>query len=309
MAGRRAGLAAAALLLAAGSAAAGPRDDAAARLDQGVAAYRGARYQEALGLFQDAYALFPSHKILFNIGRTLEALGHWPQAAQAYDLYLTEAGTDAGERTMTARAALDRLALSLGRLQFQGDLAAAALTIDGAPVILPAHRRVYVTAGRHVVSAAAPGLVRRRIAIEVGAGEEQPVVLRLVPVVVARPAPAARPAAPTLPPPAPHASGRGHRWTWMAAGTAAALAGGGLYAGWRADRAYREYQQATNPEDWQAARTRVHRDSLIANGLFAGAGAAALAGGVLFFLEGRHTEIAVSPSTSGGMQAWISGSF
>jgi tetratricopeptide (TPR) repeat protein len=307
MAGRGAAVLAVVLLAGAAPAAAGPREDAAARLDRGVIAYRAAHYQEALGLFQDAYALFPSHKILFNIGRTLESLGRWPQAAQAYDLFLTEVGGDAGERTVAARAALDRLALSLGRLQFHGDLTRAALTIDGAPLYLPAHRRVYVTAGRHVISAAAPGLVTRRIRVEVAAGAEQPVALQLVPP----PQPAwARGPAPTTSTPGP---GQGHggsrrMWTWIAAGLSVAAAGGGVYAGMRADRAYQDYQQASTLEDWQAARERVQRDGRIANALFAGAGAAAVAGCVLFFVEGRHAEIAVSASREGGMQAWIAGS-
>ncbi len=306
---RRTALVMALLLVAPALASAGAREDAAAKLDAGVAAFRSGRYEEALATFQDAYATYPSDKILFNIGMALGQLGREAAAAQAFDQFLQNVGTDSGDaRAGAARSALDRLAARLGRLQFGEAAAAAALTVDGAPVILPAHRMLYVKPGSHTVSAAAPGLVTRRIRVEVRAGEQRAVELELrpppSPAVVAAAARSRTSAAPSSDRPVP----RRRVWTWVAAGGALALAAGGAYAGLRARDAYADYRSATDHAAWQAGRDRVERNSLLANGLFVGAGAAAITAGVLFFTEGRRSRIEVSPSAEGGMHVWLRGS-
>jgi hypothetical protein len=279
------------LLATGGPAAAGAREEAGAKLDAGVVAYRAGRYGDALARFQDAYATYPSGKILFNIGMTLERLGRDAEAARAFELFLLSNDQgDAGERAATARSALAQLGARLGRLQFGEDARAVALTIDGAPIILPTHRRIYVTPGTHDITVAAPGLIKRRIRVQVAAGAQRNVSLTLrLP-----PSPDVVAAAATRAPPR-----RKRVWTWVAAGAAVALAGGGLAVTVleRADEGGKS-KRGERGDDW------------LAEGLFAGAAAAALTAGVLYVVEGRSsrsTGVAVAPSAGGGVQVWLHG--
>src|SRR5437773_624060 len=83
-------------LLLAGAAAAqeDPRADARSRLEEGSRLYQRGDFEAALRAFNEARALYPSAKLYFNIGQTLNRLGRPAAAADAFEHFLAEA-TDA----------------------------------------------------------------------------------------------------------------------------------------------------------------------------------------------------------------------
>ena len=76
-------------------------------------------------------------------------------------------------------------------------------------------------------------------------------------------------------------------WTWIAAGSTGALLGGGIFFAVRADRAFDDYRTTMDPARYDRLRDQIGRDDRIANVLFVGAGAAAVAAGIMFFVEAR----------------------
>ena len=52
---------------------------------EGAALYRAGKYRAAIERFERAYALYPEPNLLYNIGRSHEALGELDQALSAYD--------------------------------------------------------------------------------------------------------------------------------------------------------------------------------------------------------------------------------
>lgn len=286
------------LLVTGGPAAgAGPRTEAARLLDQGVALYQAADYRAALDRFRRAYAVYPSPKILFNLASTLEALGRDVDAAHAYALFLEQSSADGSTpRARTARTALARLSGDLGRLLFDEALSGAAITIDGNPVVLPPDRRVYVAPGQHTVVVAFSGLVRQRVAVTVAAGRQRAVTAAVASIGLGR---------------QPRLERRPRRvWTWLAAGTSVGLAAGGVAARMSGDAGSGTIARDKGDDDDDAdpIGTGPDRHLYMSNLLFAGAGVAALATGVLYVYEGRAAAVAVSPGLTGsGLGVWIGG--
>lgn len=297
-AGWRAALICALLVTGSPAAGADPRRDAGRLLDEGVALYQSGDYPGALARFRRAYAVYPSPKILFNLASTLEVLGRDVDAAHAYSLFLAQSPADGSTpRQRTARTALGRLSGELGRLLFEESLAGAAITIDGTPVVLPPDRRVYVRPGRHTVVIAFSGLVRQRVEVTAIAGKQRSVKASLSSSALAQP---------------PYIERRPRRvWTWLAAGTSVGLAAGGVAARLTTDGGLgtiasdKPKDEDEDPPDTGGAPEKRHQ---VSNLLFAGAGVAALATGVLYVYEGRDRAVTVTPSVgAGGAGIWIGG--
>ncbi len=62
--------------------------DAQKKFRAGAAAYREARYKEAIDLFLQANQLDPHPELIFNVGQAFEKLGNVPDALRAYRDYL-----------------------------------------------------------------------------------------------------------------------------------------------------------------------------------------------------------------------------
>ena len=266
------------------------RARAGALVDEGVALYGKGDAAAALERFERARELYPSPRIDFNIGEALRALGRTAEAAEAYDRFLVDTEADsrqvAGQRK-TARAELDRLERSLGRvaLVVEPDQPAREVSIDGRPAAVRPGRPIHLAPGRHVIEVSAPGYRSVRTEVAVSAGELRDLAVALGREEV-REAPApprddlvvSRPDGhPAAPPPR-----RRRVWTWVAASAAAGLLAGGVLFGRRADSAYDEYQETDSPARYDELRSQVRRDSLTANLLFAGSGVAAI-GSVLLW--------------------------
>lgn len=277
----------------AGSAAAQGNDSTRARagalVDEGVALFQKGDAAAALDRFEQARALYPSPKIDFDIGEALRALGRTAEAAEAYDRFLEETGADSREvasQRQTARTQLDRLERQLARiaLRIDPDDPAREIRIDGLVAEVRPGRPLHLMPGRHLIEVTAPGASAVRTELILRAGELRDVAVALgrAPVAAA-PAPRGDPGVVHAAPPPP--AHRRRVWTWVAAGGAAALLAGGALFGHRADTAYDEYKTTSSPGRYDELHDQIHRDSLTANLLFAGSGAAAIGSVILFVGE------------------------
>ena len=179
------------------------RLEARALLQSGNAFYDKGAYDQALDLFRAAYTRYPSTKLLFNIGRTLDAMGRSRDAAIAFDQYLARPDADAGRRTEIL-AILRRIEGKLGKLVLKDIDAATRIAIDGEPIAAggaPAR----VDPGDHVVHVEKPGFLALELTVSVKAGEEKTVDVKLSPEPPAAPQPTrvAVRTQPTAPPAGP----------------------------------------------------------------------------------------------------------
>jgi len=89
--------------------------NAEALSEQAVEAFSAKRYDESIGLFEQAYALDANPNYLFNIGRVYEEKGDLEQAVAHYQKFVSQPGVDlesreaATERLKVLRAAVQQL--------------------------------------------------------------------------------------------------------------------------------------------------------------------------------------------------------
>ena len=81
----------------------GDKTDAKALMLSGVKLLEAKDYLGALAVFKDAYARFPSAKILLNIGTTQKLLNRNAEAANTYQRYLESKDADPARRTEIER--------------------------------------------------------------------------------------------------------------------------------------------------------------------------------------------------------------
>lgn len=209
---------------------------AAELLDTGNQALAAKRYEEAANAYSEAYALYPSPKILLNLAQAEHASGRPDQAAGHYEDYLERVRVQDPQRQKAA-SRLEQLQKELGRLVFEGGAQDTTLQINGsAPMPLPTPH-LYVIPGQHELRLERPGFEPLLLNITVDAGRRLPIRATLAPAVTtsAPPPPMALPTPPPSPPPAlvaqtPAAEKEESSstwWIWVVAGVAVA---GGVVA-------------------------------------------------------------------------------
>jgi len=117
-----------------------PVDDPKARslaqalMSEGVKQLQETHFDQALANFLEAYAKFPSPKILLNIASTLRDMGRTADAANTYQRYLLDPATGA-ERVAEVKTLLldldDKLTILTVRVSPRG----SDISIDGGPFI------------------------------------------------------------------------------------------------------------------------------------------------------------------------------
>jgi hypothetical protein len=181
--------------------AAGNEDEARALFKQGVALFQKGDYPAALDRYRQAYARFPSPKILLNIGTTLKQLGKNAEAAATYQRYLRDPGADSARRAEVERA-LAEIEPRLARLRIEIAAPGVKVLVDGNVAgESPGTLLVKVDPGRHVIVARKAGADDIVEAVTVAAGDDRKIVMAVrspPPPAAAKPAPAVKP-----PPPAP----------------------------------------------------------------------------------------------------------
>jgi hypothetical protein len=133
-------------------------DDAKARarvhFDRALAASNDQRYDDAAREFEEAYALAPDFKVLYNIGRVCVVLGRPVRAVEAFEAYLAEGGPRiSDERREEVRRLIDSQRPKLASLGVETQ-AGAEIRVDGRLVgRAPLPQRLLLTAGAHTVEA------------------------------------------------------------------------------------------------------------------------------------------------------------
>jgi len=134
-------------------------DDPAIRLRtqavmaEGVHQLQARAYDQALANFLEAYARFPSPKILLNIGFTLRDMGRLADAANTYQRYLSDPATG-GDRASEVKELLVQLDEQLTLLAVRVFPRGSELSIDGGP---------FIAVGSSLVTRVRPGIHLIRI--------------------------------------------------------------------------------------------------------------------------------------------------
>ena len=190
------------------------RQEARALLREGNALYEKGDYAAALDRYKGAYGKLQSPKILLNIGTTLRRLNRDGEAAEAYELYVRRITPEVtAEKRAQVREALHEIDQKMGRLRIEVNVEGATVRLDGeSRGASPLERPVRVDPGLHRVEGERDGYQPDTKDIEIAAGEERLVVLRLElippppptePVVLPPPAPVTPPVPPPPPDPRP----------------------------------------------------------------------------------------------------------
>jgi PEGA domain-containing protein len=181
------------------------REEARNLLHEGNSLYDKGDFPAALDRFRRAYAKLPSPKILLNIGTTLRRIGKEGEAAEAYELYLRRIGPEVpADKRAQVGAVLHEIDEKLGRIRIEVNVEGASVRLDGeAKGVSPLGHSVRVDPGIHRAEAERDGYQPDMGEIEVEAGQERLIFLRLreVPPPVVEPVPP--PPVPAPPPPGP----------------------------------------------------------------------------------------------------------
>jgi tetratricopeptide (TPR) repeat protein len=149
---------------------------------QGVSELQAGDYLKALDLFQRAYALFPSHKILFNLGQVYRELGRIVDALDAYERFLREA-TKSAETALLAVARKQVVTLKgqVATILVPVEEPGGAIYVDGREVgITPMDVPYRVMPGTHAIEVRKAGFVSATANVTLVAGQRlvKPLVLR-----------------------------------------------------------------------------------------------------------------------------------
>jgi hypothetical protein len=124
---------------------------AAALMTEGVRQLQAQAYEQALANFLEAYAKFPSPKILLNIGSTLRDMGRLADAANTYQRYLADPATGP-ERIAEVKELLVKLDGELTVLTIRVFPRGSEVSLDAGPFIpIGATLQTRVRPGIHLV--------------------------------------------------------------------------------------------------------------------------------------------------------------
>ena len=155
------------------------KDKAQELLSEGNRLVREGDFGTALVKYRTAYELYPSPKLLINIGTALRHTGRNADAAATYERYLADPGADPARRDELTKLLqeLDRL---VGRLEVEAAEPDVRISVDGQPIALvDRHGSVRVDPGRHTVVGEKAGRDPsvRHVSLDAGDNEKVMVVL------------------------------------------------------------------------------------------------------------------------------------
>jgi hypothetical protein len=298
-------------------------------LKEGAKLYEKGSLAPALEKFNQAYAEYPSPKLLFNIGQASRDLGRPAEAMNAFERFLAEATDAPADMTAEAKKSVAELDGKLGKLRIQCATTGAEVSVDGKVVgLAPIADLVWAVPGSHQVTARHPNMAPTIEDVEVNAGWVHTVVVTMLPLVSpveVKPPPAilapaeTRPAAaaevavekPPEPSPKPVEQGghRGRTWTWVAAGSAVVFAGTAAVLGWSMESKFDDLNKscgsASTSKDGcsQSEIDAVLLRRNLANVSWGLAAAAAATAGVLFFVEGQSVSVTPMVGSTTGLVA------
>jgi len=202
------------------------KTNAQALLREGTVLYGRGEYARALEKFQSAYRVYPSPKLLFNIGEANRQLGRPVDALDAFERFLSEAADASPQSRAEAQESVADLKARLARISIDTGAAGAEVAIDGAHAgMTPLATPIWVVPGHHRVAVTRADMIPFLKEVAVGAGDARTLAVDLVPIDPSAPRP---PLAASLAP-APSASSGGskpitRRWGfWAVIGAVAVL--------------------------------------------------------------------------------------
>jgi hypothetical protein len=310
---------------------ASPEEKARAQvlLKEGARLYQTGALAPALEKFNQAYAEYPSPKLLFNIGQITRDLGRLAEAMTAFERFLAEATDAPAEMTAEAKKSVAELEGKLGKLRIQCSTSGAEISLDGKPVgIAPIGDLIWAMPGKHQVTAQHADYTPAIEDVEVNANWVHTVVITMQPLakaVVAVPVPlvpGAKPPGPAAvevqaenPPLASEPAAESARprrvWTWVAGGAAVVFAGTAGVLGWSMQSKFDSLNQSCGSlgtgegcSDGDVDAVLLRRN--LANVSWGLAAAAAATAGVLFFVEGRSVSVTPAVGQATGLVARMS---
>ena len=149
----------------------GNKVDAKALMQSGLKLFEAGDFLGALAVFKDAYARFPSAKILLNIGTTLKELHRDAEAANTYQAYLDSPDSDPAKRASVEPilTEIDRL---VGKLDITVTPADAELQINSdEPLPAAKAKRYRVVPGSFTVTARKDKFQTEAKQAQIAAGE------------------------------------------------------------------------------------------------------------------------------------------
>ncbi|HRI67191.1 MAG TPA: PEGA domain-containing protein [Polyangium sp.] len=148
-------------------------------LAEGNALSNDGDYVEALEKFRAAYAVYPSPKLLLNMGTMLRQLGRNVEAAAVYEQYLRDPEAEVPQVELLNRT-LDEIDSLVGHLHITVSHRDAAVSLDGKPIdVLEAGTDVRVEPGTHKIVAEKKGFPPALVTVSLGRGEEKNASLKL----------------------------------------------------------------------------------------------------------------------------------
>lgn len=153
---------------------------AQALLTEGNQLARKGDFAAALKRYRAAHELYPSPKLLLNIGTSLRHLGRDAEAATVYEQYLAHPQAEA-QTAPTVKALLRELEQLVARITIVLNVADARVSVDGR--LLPERARrttVRVDPGEHTIVAEMEGRQPAVSSVRVGAAQHRAVTLTLV---------------------------------------------------------------------------------------------------------------------------------
>lgn len=163
-----------------------PREDATAKeqaqalLTEGNQLARRGDFAAALKRYRAAYELFPSPKLLINIGTSLRHLARDAEAARVYEQYLSHPEAEP-QKAAEVKALIGELEALVARLTIVLNVPDARVRVDGR--LLPersSRTTVRVDPGEHTVVAEREGRQAAVGSVQLGASEQRTLSLTLL---------------------------------------------------------------------------------------------------------------------------------
>lgn len=315
--------------LVAGSVRSGEEDsEARMQFTEGIRLFKDGDFEGASIAFNRAYELRPSYKILYNVGQVENELKHYCLALAAYEEYL-EAGGEAidPERKNEVAEHIKRLQIRVGSVEIKYNRDGTTVMIDEQRYgVTPLQEPICVDMGNHDLSLreGVKEIYREtfRIAggqaltLDLNAEEKEPAPIPAPAAVVEppkdEPPPREDPPEPQEKkepiqseqqktedsnqesPSEPKQEKRKRKWTWVALGTSGAAGiAGGVIGGISRSKELALKGRCSDyvcEKNEQNTKDSIKRLNLTADILFGVAGATAVTGIVLFFVEPRRSE-------------------